>query len=59
MTTQALKDNDRNTTVFMKAKKVLVRKSAFPKLSTNLIPILVTIPGYAYTKVTKELVAQV
>ncbi len=57
-TTPALKDSDGNTAVSIKAKEVLVRKSAFPKLPTNLVEPPITSFGLAHTKITKEVVVQ-
>lgn len=54
----ALKDSDRNTAVSMKAKKALVRRSAFPKLQPNSIEPLVSSYGLLYIKVIEEVVAQ-
>ena len=57
-TTPALKDNEKNLAVSMKAKEALIRKSAFPKplpnfLETSTIPL-----GLAYTKITKDTMGQ-
>ena len=57
-TTPAFRDSDRNTAVSMKAKEVLVQKSAFPKPPTNLIELPVISLGLAHTKITEEVVAQ-
>ena len=57
-TTSALKDNERNIAVFMKAKEALVRKSAFPKPPPNFFETP-TIPlKLAHTKITEEIVGQ-
>lgn len=56
-TTSILKNNDRKTAVFIKAKEVLVRKSAFLKPLANFIKPLVIPNRFFYTKITKEVVA--
>ncbi len=56
--TPALKDSDGNTAVSLKAKEVLVRRSAFLKPPTNLVVPSVTSFGSAYIKIIKEGVAQ-
>lgn len=58
-TTPALKDSEGHTAVSMKEKEALVRKSAFPKLPTNLAEPPVTFSGMAHIKVTQEIVSQV
>lgn len=57
-TTPALIDSEKNTTVSMRAKKAVVRKSTFPKPSTNVIKPLRLYFGSVHTKVTEKVVAQ-
>ena len=54
----ALKDSNGNIAVSIKAKKSLVRRSAFPKPPPNLVEYLVSPYKLLHTKVTKEVVAQ-
>lgn len=49
-TIPALRDSDGNMGVSMKAKEVLLRKSAFPKPPTNLVELPVISSRLAYTK---------
>ena len=42
----------------MRAKEALVQRSTFPKPPTNLIESLVTVFGFAHTKISEELVGQ-
>lgn len=53
-TTLAFKDNNRNITVFMKAKKPVVRRSAFPKLLPNSVEPLITLCGMAHIKMSEK-----
>lgn len=57
--TPALKNSNRNMTVSIKAKDVLVQKSAFPKLLTSLILTPIIFLRLAHTKITEEMIAQV
>ena len=54
----ALKDGGGNMAVFMKDKKALVQKLAFPNPQKNLIVSPVTFFESANIKRTEELVAQ-
>lgn len=45
--------------VFIKAKKALIKKSAFIKPPSNLLKLLVTSSGLAYITITQEIIAQV
>ena len=56
--TLAFRDSVGNTAVSMKAKKVLIQKSAFLKLSRNLVEPLVISFRLAHIKITKEVVVQ-
>ena len=57
-TTPALKDDDGNTAVSMRAKEALVQRSAFSKPPTNLIKPPVTSFRSAYMKINEEVVDQ-
>ena len=57
-TTPALKDNEGNIAVSMKAKEALVRKSAFPRPPPNFLKTPAIPLGLAYTKITEETVGQ-
>lgn len=54
----AWKNSDRNTAISIKVQKVLVKRSAFPQLASNLVEPLVTFYGLLHTKITLKIVAQ-
>lgn len=54
--TLALKDDNRNIAVFIKAKEALIKKFAFSKLTPNFIEPLITLCKITHTKITKETV---
>ena len=53
-----LKDNEGNIVVSIKAKKALVRKSAFFRFPPNFLETLAIPLGLAYTKIIEETVSQ-
>ena len=57
-TTPALKDNEGNIAVSMKAKEALVRKSAFPRPPPNFLETPAIPLGLAHTKITEKTVGQ-
>lgn len=58
-TTLILKNNDRNTTVFIKTKKVLVKKSVFFKLLSNFIKLLIILIKLFFIKISKKIIIKV
>lgn len=57
-TTPALKDSEGHTDVFIKAKEVLIHKSAFLKPLPNIREPLIIFPRIAHTQVTEETITQ-
>lgn len=55
-TKPTFKDSDKNTVVLIKAKKALVQRLIFLKPLINLIKPLVTLFGFANTKITEKIV---
>lgn len=56
-TVSALKNDDKNMVVIIKAKEVLIRRLVFFKLLLNLIELLITLYRITYIKIIKEIVA--
>lgn len=53
-----LKNCDKNITLFIKAKKVLIQRLVFSKLPTNLIQSLITFFKLTFIEIFKEAITQ-